>query len=57
MPEDNQNRTAVIISLGNLLSEVETNGQLYSFNTLDVHLFEFAGKVFLEVGEKMGIEP
>jgi UDP-glucose 6-dehydrogenase len=51
-----ENRMAVLISLGNVLSEVERNGPLYPFNSMDAHLFEAAGKVFVEAAEEMGMD-
>ena len=40
------NRNALLISLGNVLAEIEVNGRLYGLNTIDFKLIEDAGVVF-----------
>lgn len=56
MDENESNRAPVIIALGNLLSEVERNGNLYPFNSMDAHLIEAAVKVYMEAANAMGVE-
>jgi len=41
-------RNALIISVGNLLSEIETNGAFYPLNGIDQALIESASSVFLQ---------
>jgi hypothetical protein len=50
-------RNVLIISLGNILSEVEVNGRLYPFNSLDGQLFEDAASCFAEALEKLSDSP
>lgn len=47
--ESDSNRNALILSLGNILSEIEVNGRLYPLNSLDHQLLEDAQAKFLEV--------
>jgi hypothetical protein len=44
--EGNPNRAALVIALGNLLSELEVNGRLYPLNSLDHVLLETAVATF-----------
>lgn len=50
---DNSTRDALVLSLGNIFLEVETNGNLYPLNSLDHHLLEDAKTVYIEVSEEM----
>jgi hypothetical protein len=55
MPKTDSNRSAVLISLGNLLSKIERNGQFYPLNSTDEYLLEFSAKVFMEASADMGV--
>ncbi|EJM69954.1 hypothetical protein [Pseudomonas sp. GM55] len=46
------NRGAVILSLGNIISEVETNGGHYPLNSLDHHLLENSILVFAKATQE-----
>ncbi len=46
------NRNALVLSLGNLLSELETNGRLYPLNSLDHQLLEASISTFTEIVEE-----
>lgn len=46
-------RNAIILSLGDILSEVETNGRLYPLNNVDHALLEFAMSIFSKIGEEI----
>jgi len=50
--DGDSNRSAVILSLGNLLSEIETNGRLYPLNGIDNLLLEEAMSTFVEITEE-----
>lgn len=47
MAVENINRQAVFVSLGNLLIEIESNGRLYPFNSLDEYLLEEATETYI----------
>jgi hypothetical protein len=49
LEENDRNRYALVFSLGNILAEIEVNGTLYPFNSLDHHLLEEAASVFADV--------
>ena len=51
------NGNAVVISLGNILSELETNGRLYPLNSLDHQLLEGAVTVFSEIAKEFEDSP
>lgn len=46
------NRAGLILSLGNVLAELETNGSLYPLNGIDHTLIESAGAVFMGATRK-----
>ena len=50
---DSSTRDALVLSLGNIFLEVETNGNLYPLNSLDHQLLEDAKTVYIEVSEEM----
>lgn len=50
--EDNVNRDALVLSLGNILTEIQTNGRLYPLNSLDHQLLEGTASVFSEIAQK-----
>lgn len=41
------NKSTYVICLGNILSEIEVNGRLYPFNSLDQELFEEATRTMI----------
>ncbi len=47
--ESDINRNALILSLGNILSEIETNGGLYPLNSLDHELLAVSVSVFVKI--------
>ena len=49
--QDVQNRFAVMIALGNLLSEIEVNGPLYSLNSVDIMLIGIASEILETVAK------
>lgn len=51
--EDDVNRYALILSLGGILSEVEVNGRLYPFNSLDRLLLEEAQAKYYEAAGEL----
>jgi len=51
------NGDAVVISLGNILSEIEANGRLYPFNSLDDQLLEGAVATFVEISQELENSP
>lgn len=51
--EDDGNRYALILSLGSILSEVEVNGRLYPFNSLDRLLLEEAQAKYYEAASEL----
>jgi len=54
---DDLNGNAIVISLGNILSEIEMNGRLYPFNSLDGQLLEEAMAIFSEISQKFADSP
>ena len=46
------NRDALVLSLGNILSELETNGRLYPFNSLDHQLLDASISIFAEIAKE-----
>ena len=50
---DEDTRNALIISLGNILSELEVNGRLYPLNGIDEQLLSAAMAIFAEATEEM----
>jgi hypothetical protein len=56
LPTEDGNRMAVLLCLGSILSELETNGPLYSFTSMDEHLFGLAIQVLADAGRELGIE-
>lgn len=50
--DEDRNRIALVLSLGNILSELETNGRLYPLNSLDHQLLEVSVSIFAEVTQK-----
>lgn len=51
------NGNAVVMSLGNILSEIETNGRLYPLNSLDHQLLEGAVTVFSRIAKDFEDSP
>jgi hypothetical protein len=51
--EDDVNRYALILSLGSILSEVEVNGRLYPFNSLDRLLLQEAQAEYYEAAGEL----
>jgi len=47
------NRRAIILSLGYILSELETNGRLYPFNSLDHVLLESSMSIFTNIADEL----
>jgi hypothetical protein len=54
---DKQNQNALAIALSTILSEVETNGRLYPFNSLDYQLLETSMAIFLEFSKELEESP
>lgn len=50
---DTSTRDALVLSLGNIFLEVETNGRLYPLNSLDHQLLEAAMTVYVEASEEL----
>ena len=55
--KDKQNQNALAIALSTILSEVETNGTLYPFNSLDHQLLETSMAIFLDFAEELDKSP
>lgn len=55
--EGDLNRNALVLSLGNILSELETNGRLYPLNSLDHQLLEVSMSIFAEIGQEFSESP
>jgi len=55
--EDNPNRNALVFSLSNILKDLETNGGLYPFNSLDQQLIKAAMSVIAEIGKEFSDAP
>jgi hypothetical protein len=51
------NRNALVLSLGNILSELETNGRLYPLNSLDHQLIEASMSIFAEIAQEFSESP
>jgi hypothetical protein len=51
------NRNAIVLSLGNILSEIETNGRLYPLNSLDHQLLEVSMLIFAEATQEFTESP
>lgn len=51
------NRDALVISLGNILSELESNGRLYPLNSLDGELIESSLAFFSEIASEFSESP
>lgn len=51
------NRNALVLSLGNILSELETNGRLYPFNSLDHQLLDASMSIFAEIAKEFSESP
>jgi len=51
------NRNAIVLSLGNILSELETNGRLYPLNSLDHQLLEVSTSIFVDIAQKFSESP
>jgi len=49
--DDDPNGYALILSLGNILSELEVNGRLYPLNSLDLKLLEDAASTFAGIAK------
>ena len=56
MSEADLNRSALIISLGIILSDLQKNARLYPFNGVDEVLFEQSFAVYQEAAEELGAE-
>ncbi|WP_417698259.1 hypothetical protein [Psychromonas sp.] len=54
---NDSNCNAVVISLGNVLSEIEVNGRLYPLNSLDELLIEEAMLVFAKIAQEFENSP
>lgn len=52
----NNDYLALVIALGNLLQEWETNGTLYPLNSVDNEFFKAAIKTFVDVSRNQGVE-
>ncbi|MCC3306047.1 hypothetical protein [Sneathiella sp. HT1-7] len=50
---DTSTRDALVLSLGNIFLEIETNGQLYPLNSLDHQLLESAMATYIEISEEV----
>jgi len=55
--ESNSSRNALLLSLGNILSEAETNGSLYPFSSMDYTLLDAAMNTFTEAMEDFESSP
>lgn len=55
--EGDLNRNALVLSLGNILSELETNGRLYPLNSLDHQLLEVSMSIFAEIAQEFSESP
>lgn len=51
------NRHAIILSLGYILSELEINGRLYPFNSLDHVLLESSMSIFTDTAQELSESP
>jgi len=50
-----ETQLALFISLGNILSELETNGRLYQFNNTDQYLLESATSIYMSEANRSSI--
>lgn len=55
--DSDTNRNALILSLGNIISEFEKNGGLYPFNSLDHQLFDASMSIFAEIAREFSESP
>jgi len=55
--DEDLKRNALVLSLGNILSEIETNGRLYPFNSLDHQLLEASMSIFAEITQDFAEPP
>ena len=51
------NRNALVLSLCNILSEIEVNGRLYPFNSLDNQLLEESMSIFADISKILSESP
>ena len=54
---DDVNCNAIVISLGNVLSEIDVNGRLYPLNSLDEQLIEEAMFIFSKIAQEFENSP
>lgn len=52
-----RNTIAYVFSLGNILSEISTNGRLYAFNGVDEVLLEKSEAIFAKITQKLENSP
>jgi len=55
--DEDLNRNALVLSLGNILSELETNGRLYPLNSLDHQLLEVSMSIFAKIAQEFSESP
>jgi len=55
--QGDRNRYAIVLSLGNILSEVEVNGRLYALNSLDFQLLEAPISIFATIAQESSESP
>lgn len=55
--DDDLNRNALVLSLGNIVSELATNGRLYPFNSLDHQLLEVSMSIYVEIIQEISELP
>ena len=53
----NPNKNALVFSLSNILKELEINGGLYPFNSLDQQLINVAMSIIAEIGKELSDSP
>lgn len=57
LKDGDPNRDALVMSLGNILSELETNGRLYPLNSLDGELIDASMATFTKIANEFSESP
>lgn len=57
LEDDDENKLVLVLSLGNIISELEVNGRLYPLNSLDHQLLEIAKLTLVDVLQVISESP
>lgn len=55
--DEDLNKTALVLSLGNILSEIETNGSRYPLKGIDHQLLEISLSIYTKFSQKLSESP